>query len=87
MSSKEPKLAISAHQNDIHEADLAEASQLIDSLQIEDSDDSDAKVRTRKLRTRKFGRKLFRPPSSNPKQLSTRTKVPSQKPFQWKLRR
>ena len=45
MSSKEPTIAISAHQNDIHEADLAEASQLIDSLQIDDSDDRlDAKV-------------------------------------------
>jgi len=40
MSSKEPTIAISAHQNDIHEADLAEASQLIASLQIEDADET-----------------------------------------------
>ena len=39
MSSKEPTIAISAHQNDIHEADLAEASQLIASLQLEDADE------------------------------------------------
>ena len=40
MSSKEPTIAISARQNDIHEADFAEASFLIDSLQIKDRDDS-----------------------------------------------
>ena len=37
MSSNEPTIAISAHQNDIHEADLAEASLLIASLDIEDA--------------------------------------------------
>ncbi len=42
MSSREPAIAISAHQSDIHEADLEEASQLIDSLQIIDSDPTNA---------------------------------------------
>ncbi|HUP78154.1 MAG TPA: DEAD/DEAH box helicase, partial [Pirellula sp.] len=37
MSSKEPTIAISAHQDDFHKADFAEASLLIASLEIEDT--------------------------------------------------
>ena len=76
MSSKEPTIAISAHQNDIHEADFAEASQLIASLQIEDANETnDVFVQPKEPPVSAAQSKNLKPKTAKPKAKSVKPKV------------
>ena len=76
MSSKEPTIAISAHQNDIHEADLAEASQLIASLQFEDTDEvNEVFVQAAEAPDEAAQTKILKPKTAKPKTKGAKPKV------------